>query len=141
MATNVEPETIDTALRICSECCQVKLLTEYRRRYKNRDDRMHQCRACHAAAERRRILRRRVKNTAGRMQAIATAARRSRNMNRLMLMLELGMHASGGVGNLMKDWHTAVRESIEHGNATPRLMGFYEAIFQLASNCPRKPTN
>jgi len=144
MATNVEPETVETVepeLRICSECCEVKFLTEYRRRYKNREVRMHQCRACHVAAEKRRIMRRKAKSNAGRMQAIATAGRRSRNMNRLMLMIELGIQASGGVGNLMKDWHTAVRECIEKGDATPRLIGFYEAIFQLARNCPRESTH
>ena len=56
MATNVEPETVETVepeLRICSECCEVKFLTEYRRRYKDREVRMHQCRACHVAAEKR----------------------------------------------------------------------------------------
>ena len=137
MTTTIEPE-----MRICSECCEVKPLTEYRRRFKDRDVRMHQCRACHLAAERYRLLRRKAKHTAGRMQAISTACRRSRNMNRLMLMLELSIHASGGVGNLMQDWHAAVRDNIERRKPTPRLLGFYEAIISLVALLDRRrPTH
>lgn len=127
VTTTIEPET-----RICSECCAVKPLTEYRRRHKGRDVRMHQCRVCHLAAERCRRLRRKAKHDSGRMQAISTAFRRSRNMNRIMLMLELGIRESGGVGNLMRDWHAAVRDNIDQGKSTPRLLGFYEAMVTMA---------
>ena len=80
-------------LRVCKDCIEVKPLTDFRRRFRGRDDRMYQCRQCHALAERLRLKHRREIQTGKRMQAIATAARNPRAMKRLLKLMESGVLA------------------------------------------------
>jgi hypothetical protein len=133
---------IDEDLRVCSDCAEIKPLTEFRRRYRDREDRMYQCRECHAAAERCRRKHHRSIRTGRRMQALATSARRTKDLNRLITLLKVGISASGGFENLLKDWHAAVQDSIDRGISTPRLLGFYETMTALVVRHGRRtPTN
>ena len=118
-------------LRICTDCCEIKPLPEFRRRYRDQEVRVHQCKSCHAVAERERNRRRREIAAGRRMQSLATAARRARNPRQLDLLMKLGVHAAGGLEKMLRDWRAAIEESINRGRATPRLLGFYETMTAL----------
>ena len=131
-----EPE-----LQICTDCCEIKPLTYFRKRYKGRADRMHQCQGCHARAEKSRRQRKSAIARGFRMQAIATAARRPRSMRQLLTLLEFGVHASGGFEKLLKDWRAAVEELLDRGISSARLLGYYEGMIALAVRiCPDSST-
>ena len=131
-----EPE-----LRICTDCCEIKPLTDFRKRYRGRDDRMHQCQCCHARTEKSRRQRKKAIARGFRMQAIATAARRPRSMRQLLTLLEFGVHASGGFEKLLEDWYAGIQECIEQRISTPRILGYYQGMIALAVRiCPYSST-
>ena len=127
------PATVEE-LRVCSDCCEVRLLTDFRRRFRGREDRMYQCRQCHASAEFQRRKHHREIRTGQRMKAIATAARNPKAMKRLLMLIDTGVIASGGFENLLRDWYATIQKSIDRGAVSaPRLLGFYESMFAIAS--------
>lgn len=125
-------------LRVCSDCAEVKPLTDFRRRHCGQEVRMHQCRQCHAMAERCRRQRHRSIDTGRRMQALATAMKRSNRSDRqLEALLQLSIVSAGGFEALLRDWHGQLQQCLKKGKPTPRLINFYEGIVGLAKNSIR----
>jgi hypothetical protein len=130
MTRTVLPEE----LRVCSDCAKIKPLTLFRRRFRDREDRMYQCSQCHAAAERRRRKHHRSIRTGQRMQALATAMKtKSRSTQQLATLREVSIVAAGGFEALLRDWHDVFQQCLANGKPTPRLVAFYEGILGLIS--------
>lgn len=109
-------------LRVCSDCAEIKPLTDSRRRHCGQEVRMHQCRQCHATAERCRRQRHRSIDTGRRMQALATAMkRRNRSGRQLEALLQLSIVSAGGFEALLRDWHGQLQQCLKKGKPTPRL--------------------
>lgn len=132
-AGEADTPATDEELRVCSDCCEVRLLTDFRRRFHGQEVRMHRCKHWHASAERKRREHHRAIRTGQRMQAIATAARNPRAMKRLLMLIDTGVIAAGGFDNLLRDWYATIQKSIDRGAVSaPRLLGFYESMFEIA---------
>lgn len=134
-------------LRVCSDCAEIKPLTDFRRRHSGGDVRMYQCRQCHALAERCRLQKHRSIETGRRIQALATAMkRRNRSARQLETLLQLSIVSAGGFEALLRDWHDQLQKCLEKGKPTPRLLTFYETILGLATKSircqsgPEKPS-
>lgn len=125
-------------LRVCSDCAEIKPLTDFRRRHRSQEVRMYQCRQCHALAERFRRQRHKSIDTGRRMQALATAMKRSnRSARQLEALLQLSIVSAGGFEALLRDWHSQLQQCLKKGKPTPRLINFYEGIVGLAKNSIR----
>ncbi len=121
------------ALQVCTECCQVKPVTAFRRRFRNQPTRMKKCTACHLIYEKNRRAQKQLINRGFRMQSLATGLRKSKSHLQLMTFVNFAVAAAGGLQQLLADWHAEVNKCVESGRRTPRLMGFYEAIFHAVA--------
>lgn len=138
-STDTGHTPIAEELRICSECCEIRLLTDFRRRGRNREDRGFQCRQCHATAERERKRHRRDIKKGRQMQALATALKRkNRSAKQLDTLMHLSIVSAGGYEAMVRDWYNVFQKNMNENKPTPRLVAFYEAITALMISSVRR---
>ena len=121
----------DDAVRICSACAEIKALTDFRRRYRGRPERMHTCNSCHSIHERERQARHRRKRQGMEIQKFCTAYCATRDQNRRQLIFKMAIQEAGGFTRFLKNWHDTVSTMIASGKNSPRLLRLYELVFEL----------
>jgi hypothetical protein len=121
----------DEAVRVCSDCAEIKPDTKFRRRYRDRPDRMNTCNSCHAAQQRDRRARHRRKRRGMEMQKFATAFVSTRDQKRRQLVFKLAIQEAGGFTQFLKSWHHVISTMISEQRYSPRLLRMYELVFEL----------
>ena len=116
--------------RLCINCLELKPPTEFRRRGKNNDQRVSQCRQCHNTAELQRRHRKRSANRDRQMQKLATSIRQCRNAKRLQTLLHTGIMAAGGYTALLQNWYETIQHEVDRRERPAQLMRFYSTIMQ-----------
>ena len=121
----------DDAVRICSACAEIKAITDFRRRYRGRPERMNTCNSCHSVHERERQARHRRKRRGMELQKFATAYCSTRDQNRRQLICDMAIQEAGGFTQFLKIWHSTISTMIASGKNSPRLLRLYELVFEL----------
>ena len=128
----------EEGVRACSECAEIKLLTDFRRRYRDRPDRLHMCNFCHAARERRRRARKRSQRDGMRLQKYATAFCVARDHNRRRLVTEIAIQQFGGFGRFLRWWDGAVSVMVSARQYSPRQLRMCELLWELSLEQDRR---
>lgn len=123
--------TQESTSQICTECCMVKPKTEFRRRRRGSDVRMHQCRKCHAEAERTRARRKQAIQTHRHTQTLIAASRRAKSLRQIETVIQTAIAAAGGLEKFLVSWMTVVRTIVQAKTAGPRQLRFYESLLSL----------
>jgi hypothetical protein len=121
----------EDAVRICSACAEIKSMTDFRRRYRGRPERMNTCNVCHVARERERQTRRRRQRRGMEIQKFATAFCSTRDQKRRQLICDMAIKAAGGFNQFLKIWHDMISTMTSEQRYSPRLLRLYELVFEL----------
>ena len=121
----------EEVIRICSECGELKPLTSFRRRHRDRPQRMGVCNSCHAARERHRRHRKRQQQDQLDIQKFATAYCSTRDHYRRHLIADLGIKAAGGFESFLQKWLAAIHDLTRRRVSTPRLLRLFELLWEL----------
>lgn len=130
-ALPVKTHLLDDSVRICSTCAEVKSLTDFRRRFRGRQERAHRCNKCHSVHERERQARHRRKRRGMEIQKFATRFVSTRDQKRRQLICDLAIQAAGGFGAFLRIWHDTISSLIDSGSGSPRLLRLFELVFEL----------
>ena len=114
-----------TETKSCHQYLQTQPLSEFRRRYRNRPERMHTCNSCRYQYERvrRRNLRRK-----GRDQTIArfaTQLRHATDANRVLLLAREMLQRYGGVQGFAESWAQQARRAMEDRPSSTPALNFF----------------
>ena len=115
---------------LCIQRLELKPPAEFRRRGRNNELRVSQCRQCHNAAEIQRRHRKRAGNKDRQMQKLSNSIRQCRNAKRLQTLLHIGIMASGGYTALLQNWYETIQNEIDRRERPAQLMRFYSTILQ-----------
>lgn len=121
----------DEAVRVCLNCAEIKPDTDFRRRYRDRPDRLNTCNSCHAAHQRERRARRRQQQQGMEIQKFATAYCSTRDQKRRQLILKIAIQSAGGFSQFLRSWNDIISTMISEKRYSPRLLRLYELIFEL----------
>lgn len=123
---------------ICRQCGLAKAAHDFRRRWSNSDARIHQCRSCHATAERvrRRALRsKRRRQTVNRQLA---QLKRARSESQVMAVCEAMIAGFGGINGLRASWEGLLSRDLAKGGFA--ALRHLEAFTRLVQHCePHRP--
>ncbi len=122
---------MEEEIRLCSSCSDLKPVTCFRRRYRDRPDRMHMCNSCHAGRERTRRNRKLQQQDRLDIQKFATAYRSTRDHYRRHLIGNLGIKAAGGFERFLKKWLAAIEDLTTRRQSSPRLLRLFELLWEL----------
>jgi hypothetical protein len=124
--------------QICTECCIVKPIAEFRRRRRGSDIRMHQCRQCHADAERTRTRRKRSIQTHRQTSSLIAVARRAKSLRQIEAVIEAAIATAGGIDQFLVSWSTVVRSFTHSKSSGSRRLRFYESLLSLLTKTEPK---
>ena len=124
---------ISTSQR-CSICFETKPQSEFRRRYRDRPDRVRQCRECHNDSERlRRGLKRERLNKKELAKTLTALKNEQADRKVKVLCCEMA-HRFGGMDGIIDAWQQSLDKDLEQGgyaafrhiSAMIRLLQYYE---------------
>jgi hypothetical protein len=135
------PAELHTETRLCRTCCQPKPLAEFRRRSPNSDARFRECRACHAAAERRR--RQAAKSRTDREVVAKTvqAVARDRNCHRIEFLVQRAANACGGFDRLAAEFHRQFEAAQRRPGGPSSLLAMTALLNLLRHMDARQPAS
>jgi CRISPR/Cas system-associated protein Cas10 (large subunit of type III CRISPR-Cas system) len=117
--------------KTCNACQLSRPITEFRRRKKNTEIRMNECRSCRSINDRSRRLRKKQKLETRQIQAAAVQVARTRNPSRCEAILEKLVDAMGGPETFVEKWSEECHRLDRHGRYSPRLIRMYEMLVNL----------
>ena len=124
---------INTSQR-CSICFEIKPQSEFRRRYRDRPDRVRQCRECHNDSERlRRGLKRERLNKKELAKTLTALKNEQADRKVKVLCCEMAQRF-GGMDGIIEAWQQSLDKDLEQGgykafrhiSAMIRLLQYYE---------------
>ena len=118
-------------VKLCSECAELKPLTSFRRRYRDRPQRVTVCNFCHVRRERLRRRKKRQQKDQLVIQKFATAYCSTRDQQRRRRIFQLGIKAVGGFDSFLKKWVAAIHDLVNRGQSSPRLLRLFELLWEL----------
>ncbi len=118
----------------CSICLQIKPQSEFRRRYRDRPERVRQCRECHNDSER---LRRRLKSqrhNTKRLSKALTALKNEQSDRKVKVLCCEMAQRFGGMDGIIEVWQRSLDKDLlqggyaafRHISAMIRLLQYYE---------------
>lgn len=130
MATSTSDES-----KICSVCCERLPRSEFRRRSKNSDSRMPDCRRCHAIAERdrQRHIKRKANGLA--VQKFASEISRARSFARIDNLIDEMARKLCGPNNLMDFWFSEIDRLRSQPRYATRMLRFCELLLNAHNHC------
>lgn len=120
---------LSAEVRLCRRCYQSKPLTEFRRRSPNRDARFHECRGCHAVAERHRRQAARSQTDREIVAKTVQAIARDRNFHRIEYLVQRAADACGGFDRLAAEFHRQIE-------AAGRKLGVASSMLAMTGRSP-----
>ncbi len=110
-ATQMIAEAAET--RFCESCLTAKPLTEFRRRTRESDDRLGQCRQCHNAAERTRRAAGRARRDSRDLAKFVSQAKRATNPANVQALIDRMIDRFGGLDDFCARWKAIIDAAIE----------------------------
>ena len=101
--------------RICIDCSSIKPLSEFRRRSRNRPDRLNQCRDCHNRAERQRRAALRASDKQLNMARSLTELKNEADNRRLELLIKQMLDHFGGLPGFISAWEIYLDQAMKDG--------------------------
>lgn len=125
--------TAKQSILVCCECGLAKAPEEFRRRWSHSEARIHQCRACHATAERlrRRALRSRQERKAVNRQL--AQLKRARSERQVIAVCEAMVAGFGGINGFRASWKGLLSRDLAKGGFA--ALRHLEAVLRLAQHC------
>lgn len=114
---------------VCRQCGVARGKQSFRRRYARRDQRIRQCRACHASAER---LRRRAKKSKWAADQLARLGR-AQSARQVVTVCERLIQAFGGLQGFTAAWDECLRRDLSRGGVA--ALRHLEAVIRLVRHC------
>ena len=120
-------------LRVCGHCSEIRSLTDFRRRYRDRDrpDRMHMCNSCHARRERERRRRKREQRDHMQTERFVSGICNTRDLQRRRLIVDSAIQGCGGIDKFLKSWLGAIESLVARRKYSPRSVRFFECLMEL----------
>lgn len=118
---------------VCRQCGLAKAPEEFRRRFAGRETRIHQCRSCHAEAER---LRRGLKRSKARRQAVngqLARLKRAKSARQVVAVCDAMVRGFGGINAFTRSWQALLERDL-HGGGFAALRHI-DAILRLIRHC------
>jgi hypothetical protein len=123
----------DASMLTCAQCGIAKDKSDFRRRFPGRENRIHQCRSCHAESER---TRRRAKRSQAHRQDVnheLARLKRAKSASQVALVCATMIRAFGGADAFTRTWtHCLHRDLARGGFAALRHL---EAVIRLVQHC------
>ncbi len=124
---------ISTSQR-CSICFEIKPQSEFRRRYRDRPDRVRQCRECHNDSERLRRGLKRERLNKKELSKTLTALKNEQSDRKVKVLCCEMAHRFGGMDGIIEAWQQSIDKDLEQGgyaafrhiSAMIRLLQYYE---------------
>jgi hypothetical protein len=127
------PEAPTAQQRLCETCYHTFPLGEFRRRKRDSDHRMRQCRRCHNEFERYRRAAIRARLSKRRMAKDLASVRQTASTNRLKALCAAMVRGYGGAEQFCEKWRTCLERDLERGGM-PALRHL-EATIRLIQAC------
>lgn len=119
--------------RLCEHCLLPKPVEEFRRRSRNTNSRMSQCRACHNASERLRRAAQRERLGRREMRKMLTALKNQQTDRQVKAICREMVERFGGVNGIVEVWGRCFeRDRHVGGYATLRHV---QAVLRLTEYC------
>jgi hypothetical protein len=125
-------------LRVCEQCSEIRSLTDFRRRYLDRPDRMKNCNRCHAERERERRRRRREKCEEMQIQRFVSGICNVQDLERRRLIVDSAIQSFGGIDKFLKSWLGAIESLVARRKYSPRSVRFFECLMELQTEQNRR---
>ena len=124
---------ISTSQR-CSICFEIKPQSEFRRRYRDRPDRVRQCRRCHNDSERLRRGLKRERLNKKELSKTLTALKNEQSDRKVKVLCCEMAQRFGGMNGIIEAWQQSLDKDLQQGgyaafrhiSAMIRLLQYYE---------------
>ena len=118
----------------CSICLQIKPQSEFRRRYRDRPERVRQCRECHNDSERLRRGRKRERLNKKELSKTLTALKNEQSDRKVKVLCCEMSQRFGGMDGIIEAWQQSLDNDLQQGgyaafrhiSAMIRLLQYYE---------------
>ena len=120
--------------KTCHRCLQVQPLDEFRRRYRNRPERMNDCVSCHNDYERVRQRNARLKGRDKTIGHFAVQLKNTTDQNRVLLLCHEMFARYGGVEGFAKAWAQQSRRAMQSRPGSTPALNFFIGVANLAKH-------
>lgn len=123
----------DATTLVCRQCFSAKPADEFRRRRPGHDQRILQCRSCHAQAER---LRRRAKRSRAARQAVnrtLSRLKRAKSERQVEVVCEEMIKGFGGITGFVHSWRVILARDLDMGGFA--ALRHIDAVLRLIQHC------
>ena len=118
--------------KMCTDCCRLLPLTDFRFRNRAAGTRMCQCNRCHVERNREREQIKRARKAGWDIHKTASQIAKSRNLTRSLWLLDQLVDAMGGPQNLVDRWREECWKLTRQKRSSTRLSRMYEMLIAMA---------
>ena len=111
--------------KACQQCLRIQPLGEFRRRYRNRPQRMHTCNSCRNEYERVRRYNLRRKGRDRTIARFAMRLKHATDANRVLLLACEMLQRYGGVQGFAESWVQQARRTMEDRPGSTPALNFF----------------
>jgi len=127
--------------KMCSDCCRMLPLTDFRFRNRAAGTRMCQCNRCHTQRNREREQIKRAKKAGWDIHKTASQIATSKNLTRSLWLLDQLVDAMGGPQKLVDRWREECWKLTRQKRSSTRLSRMYEMLIAMACQTRGMPWN
>jgi len=118
--------------KMCTDCCRLLPLTDFRFRNRAAGTRMCQCNRCHTQRNREREQIKRAKKAGWDIHKTASQIATSKNLTRSLWLLDQLVDAMGGPQKLVDRWRQECWKLTRQKRSSTRLSRMYEMLIAMA---------
>ena len=133
MPVHCLPETAPTPLRLCETCLHAQPIDQFRRRRRDAEQRMRQCRRCHNEFERYRRAAIRARMGKRRIARDLATVRDATSANRVKALCGAMVRGYGGAEGFIDAWLGCLRRDLRSGGLV--ALRHLEATVRLIQHC------
>ncbi len=121
--------------KLCEQCLRVKPIDQFRRRYRDREDRQSQCRVCHNRTETLRRCKKRFGKNNSLISKFVLGLKNEADDRRVALLCQTMVSAFGSTEEFVQAWREQVEEARSKKPGSKKVLDFFLAVMRMAEYC------